>query len=258
MLDICVAQPSAEDECGRETSLWESPYSDHVIYNPISRGENTWIAHKDGSNAMELDGVSSATNAHWSSNGKWVVISSYASGAPGQELHFLVDINERTVQSLGLLTGHTLATTNYLRPQFSPDGRYLAYAATDNPDYELESEYGLFLLDMNTLETERLSDRFGPFQWDDAGQGLYVLDNAVYFEFAEDRLAPRKAALYHIDLSSRPIQETLLFDNIDFYPFGSSSIRHWAYSPEAQAIAYVGLRPGNEAKNEFGVLLLPP
>jgi hypothetical protein len=258
MLDICVAQPLAEDQCGRETSLWESPYSDHLIYNPISRGENTWMAHKDGSNAMELDGVTNAQNAHWSSDGKWVVISSYAYRAPGMEVHFLVDTNSKLVRPLEQLTGHTLTFVNFLRPQFSPSGQYLVYAATENPNYELESEYGLYLLDMNTLESERLTDRFGPFQWNADGQGLYVLDNAVYFEFAEDRLAPRKAALYHIDVSNRPAQESLLFDNIDFYPFGSSSMWHWAYSPEAQAIAYVGLQPGNEAENELGVLLLSP
>lgn len=254
-LGVCrPAEESSIDGCAGAPLLWESPFSDLVVYDPVSRGETAWIAHKDGSNATELEGVNLAQSAHWSSDGRWVVISTYAYRAPGMESHYLVDTNGLTIYRLDQLTGHTLEFVNYMRPEFSPDGRYLAYAATDNPDYKLEGDYGLFLLDLNTLQAEPLTDRFGPFQWKADSLGLFVLDNAVDFEFAEDILAPRKAALYHIDISSRPFQETLLFDEIDYYPNDSMSTWHWAYSPKAQAISMVGLRP----ENELGILLLAP
>lgn len=258
-LGVCADWPPEEtstDGCAGPPILYESPYGDRVIYNPISRGETTWMAHKNGSDVMRLEGVLGAPqNANWSSDGRWVIVSIYAYGTPGMEIHYLVNTNEGTVQQLDLLTGHLLTFVSYLRPQFSPDGRYLVYAATDNPDYELESEYGLYLMDMNTLQSERLSDRFGPFQWDTDSQGLVVLDNAVVFgSIMEGALAPRKAALFHLDISNKPFLETLLFDHIDFYPNDSPSLWHWAYSPENQAIAYVGLRP----ENELGILFLSP
>lgn len=254
-LGVCrPAEESSIDGCTGASLLWESPFSDLVVYDPVNRGEMAWIAHKDGSNAIELEGVNLAQSAHWSSDGRWVVMSTYAYRAPGMERHYLVDTNGLSIYRLNQLTGHTLEFVNYMRPQFSPDGRYLAYAATDNPDYKLEGDYGLFLLDLNTLQAEPLTDRFGPFQWEADSLGLFVLDNAVDFEFAEDMLAPHKAALYHIDISSRPFQETLLFDEIDYYPNDSMSTWHWAYSPRAQAISMVGLRP----ENELGMLLLAP
>lgn len=254
-LGICVPKPLEEDDCGREPIMWESPYGDRVVYNPISDGENTWMADKDGSNALQLIGVPGAQGTQWSSDGRWALVSTYAYRAPGMEVHYLVETDTGYVQPLESLTGHTITSGNFLRPQFSPDSRYLVYAATEDADYESLSGYGLYLMDLSTLESVRLSDLHGPFQWDADSQGLHVFDNAVAdFAPVGNRLTPRKAALYHIDLSSRPFQETLLFDQIDFYPNESPSAWHWAYSPELQAIAYTGLRP----ENELGILFLSP
>lgn len=253
-LGICTLEPVEENECGRVPLLWESPYGDRVIYNPVTRGENTWLAHKDGSNALELDEASSVVEVIWSSDSRWAVLASSGFGAPGMDLYYLLDLNTGDIVHLGLLTGYNPSFVNYIRPRFSPDGQYLVFAAAETAAEEVQSRYGLYLLDMSTLESERLTDRFGPFQWEANSQSLYVLDNAILFEYANDMLAPREAALYNINIVNRPFQETLLFDNINFFPQETPSAWHWAYSPEAQAIAMAGLQP----KNELGLLFLAP
>jgi hypothetical protein len=204
---------------------------------------------------MELESVFLTNNVQWSPDGRWAVISDYAYRAPGMEVHLLLDLTNTAVYALDALTGHDSEFVSYLRPKFSPDGRYMAYAATADPDIELESAYGLFIMDMATLKSEPLTDRFGPFQWSADSHGLYVFDNAVRIEYLsriEDTIAMRKAALYYIDISDKPFEERLLFDDIDFYPHQSSSIWYWAYSPEAQAISMVGLSP----ELELGILFL--
>lgn len=254
-LDVCLdTSLQLADNCTQSMPLWESSYSDFMVFKRVGQGETTWIAHKDGSGVTQLKGIESPQHVEWSPDGRWLVVSAYAYRAPGMEWHYLVDTEDYTTMLLDSLTEYELAYVNYIRPQFSPNGRYLAYAATDNPDYTLYSSYGLFLLDMSTLQSHRLTERFGPLQWNGNSQGLYVLDNAVDFEFAEDRLAQRVAVLYYIEFSGEIISETRLFDNINFYPSESPSAWHWAYSPEAQAISLVGLQP----RNELGILLLMP
>lgn len=257
-LSICLSPSSGLNNsqgCVNAQILFESPFSDLMIYAPAAGSESTWIAQKDGSGSLELKEIQGLpSGVHWASDGHWAVVSIYAYRAPGMELHYLVNTENYDVQLLDTLTGHNLRSVNYLRPLFSPNGRYLIYAATDSPDETNQDGYGLFMLDMSTLRTEKLSKRFGPYQWGHGSNEIYMLDNALVFEFAEDRLAPRKAALYYLDLSSRPIVETRLYDGIEFYPYESPSARHWAYSPEAQAIGMVGLQP----KNELGILFLAP
>lgn len=258
-LGLCTDRLPEEitsEGCAGSRFLDESPYGDHIVYNPIARGENTWMANKDGSNVMELDGVSSAQNAHWSSDGQWVLVSVYGYRAPGMEIHYLIDIEDGDIRELGALTGHTLTFVNFLRPQFSPDGRFLVYAATENQDLELESGYGLYLLDMKTLQSKRFTDHFGPFQWEADSQGLFVLDNATYpiVKLPGTPAPVRKSALYHVDISDGSFQESLLFGDIDYFPRNSPSAWHWAYSPEAHAISLVGLNP----ETELGILLLSP
>jgi hypothetical protein len=257
-LGVCSSQSPEEastDGCAGASMLWESPYGDRVVYTPADRGETILMARKDGSGVVDLEDIPGVpAHVQWTSDGRWLLISVYAYRAPGMEDHYLVDTDGRLVRPLEELTGHTLVFVNYLRPQFSPDGQYLVYAATDNPDHKVENDYGLFLLNLSTLQAEPLTERFGPFQWEANSQGLFVLDNAVIFEFAEDMDVPRKAALYQLDVPGRPSQETLLFDNIDYYPNDSMSSRHWGYSPEAQAISMVGLQP----EHELGILLLAP
>lgn len=252
-LGVCT-QDEDSDDCDGAPRLWESPFGDWVIYHPVGLGEEAWIASKNGTNATALEGVYLPQNVSWSSDGRWAIVSGYAYRAPGMEVHYLVDIVDKSAQMLDLLTGHTLTYVNYQRPRFSPDSRYVVYAATDDPNYELEDSYSLYLLELSNLQAELLTSRFGPFQWNDEGSGLFVLDGAVVFEFSEDILAQRQAELYYIDLSNRPFEETLLFGNIDFHPHDSPSAWHWSYSPEVQAIAMVGL----SSKNELGILFLLP
>lgn len=253
VLGVCANDEHGSD-CDGAQWLWESPYGNWVIYDPVSRGEEAWIAGKDGTNATPLEGVYFPQSVSWSSDGRWAIVSGYAYRAPGMEVHYLVNIMDKSAQMLELITGHTLTYVNYQRPRFSPDSRYVIYAATADPNYELEDSYSLYLLELSNLQAELLTNRFGPFQWDDEGSGLFVLDGAVVFEFSEDRLAQRQAALYYIDVSNRPIEETILFANIDFHPQDSPSAWHWSLSPESQAIAMVGL----SSKNELGILFLSP
>lgn len=253
VLGLCVQDEDGAG-CNDTPRLWESPYGDWVIYVPVGQGEEAWIAGKDGANATLLAAVYLPQDVSWSADGRWAIVSGYAYRAPGMEVHYLVDLAARSAQALGQLTGHTLEFVNYQRPVFSPDSRYVVYAATDNVDHTLEENYGLFLLDLSRLQAGLLSRRFGPFQWQASGDGLYVLDDAVNFEFAEDMSARRTAALYAIDISRRPAIETLLDANIDFYPQDTLSAWHWAYSPEAQAIAMVGFSP----RHELGILVLGP
>lgn len=262
LLGVCPEGQPDEDNCDCAI-LFESPYGDQVVFTPVNRGETTFLAHKDSSNIVYLEDIRGMpSNVQWSPDGQWILISVYAYRAPGMEVHYLVDTNGQNVWKLDDLTGHTLEYVNFLRPQFSPDSRYLAYAATDNADYKLESEYGIFLLDLSTLVAEALTEQFGPFQWQADSQGLYVLDNAVVFEFGQgtvveqlrQMLAKRSAALYYVDLIADPIEEKLIADNIDYYPYDDISAWLWAYSPEAQAVSMVGLRP----ESELGILLLSP
>lgn len=255
-LGACIDQTgvSRDEGCTGSTLLWESPYSNLMIYEPIDRGEAAWLARKDGTDAMRLEDVNLPQSVSWSVDGRWAVVSCYAYRAPGMEVHYLVDLQTGSVEPLDELADEMLTFVNYLRPRFSPDSRFLVYAATDNVDYEVEAGYGLFLLDMQTLDTRQLTDLFGLFQWEENSWGLYVLDNAITFEFAPDILAPRHAGLYHIDISENVSHEEILFDDIAYYPTDSRSSWHWAYSPEVQGISLVGLQP----RNELGILLLRP
>jgi hypothetical protein len=257
-LGVCADWPPEEtstDGCAGAPTLYESPYDDRVIYSPAGMAERTWMAHKDGSKIIELENIiGRPQSVTWSPDRRWAVLSVYGYRAPGMEIHYLVDIDKGTVQDLGLLTGDLLTFVSFLRPQFSPDSRHLVYGATRNKNYKIEEDYGLFILDLDTLQSEPLSDRFGPFQWDADSQGIYVLDNAIVYEFAENQSEPRKAILYHLDFSGGVARELLLAENIDFYPRDTASLWQWSYSPELQAISMVGLQP----EDELGILFLAP
>jgi hypothetical protein len=105
-----------------------------------------------------------------------------------------------------------------------------------------------------------VSEHFGFFQWAGEGNGIYILDEAVYPIASDEEylstgeLAKRSASLYYADLTKFPPQDYLIAGNIFYYPQNSAGTWLWTYSPTTQAIAYVGFQDNEE----LGILLLNP
>ncbi|MBP6472819.1 MAG: hypothetical protein KA773_20390, partial [Chloroflexi bacterium] len=130
----------------------------------------------------------------------------------------------------------------------------LAYVGSTVYDSFEASDYHLYLLDLENLESHLLSNRIGLFQWSADGSGLYVLDNGLFpMNPYEDTTEMRKTELYFIDVTTRPGEENIIATDIPYYPNNSSGTWLWGYSSSAQALAYVGYE-----RLEFGILLLAP
>jgi Tol biopolymer transport system component len=255
-LGLC---PLANDEstdialCPAYSILIESPVSDQIVFSPLAYREETWLSNKDGSNSQKLDIPGSPVYVDWSGDGRWLIIGIGSFGLPGQRLYFLVSSDGSVMERFDQLTGRYSLHVSGLFPKFSPDGTLLAYVGAQNPETYVESDYKLYSLDLDSFESKLISDRFGPFQWAENGSGLYVLEKGV-FPVTDNPLDfdARYATLYYVNLAQEKLQESELTRNILYYPKNNSSAWLWSYSPSSNAIAYVGLQPGEE----LGVLLL--
>jgi hypothetical protein len=242
------------EACAATSSLFESPVTDRIVFSPLSaavEGGELWLANKDGSDAQKM-GDFAPTYVHWSPEESWLVVGRHIPALPGQEEDYLVAADGSYLQQLSEITGHDDFQINGLFPEFSPDGRSLAYVGSETPMSLNENDYNLYLLDLDTLESRLISERFGMFQWAADGQGLYVLDGAVFFP-GENVFNTREVSLYYIDLSQNVSSESLIANLITYHPDNSYGTWNWAYSPDTQAIAYVGFKP-----NELGILVVTP
>ncbi|MCB0033474.1 MAG: PEGA domain-containing protein [Anaerolineales bacterium] len=245
-------------ECEELTAVFESKEHGFVVYSPLSPEDTSsdegglWIARLDGSNARKLSDFEPAY-VNWSSDGQWFVTGERFAGLPGQAIHYLARTDGTFFKSLQNITGIDSFYVNGLFPQFSPDGQMLLYPGTKIIESLNAEDYGLFKLDLNTLEHDLITDRFGLFQWASDGRGVYVLDEAFTpFDVSLLRTA-REASLYFIDIVHVNLsQEYSIASNIPYYPHTFYGSWNWAYSPTSHAIAYVGYKENNE----LGVLSL--
>lgn len=257
-LDLCpTEQESLETrpDCPDRSILLESPTSERIVFSHLSGGD-TWLGNIDGTNLIKLETlVNTASHAQWSPDGRWLLISVHFPGMPGQMTHYLVRADGSFETEFSALTGHDLFRLNGLFPQFSPDGTKLAYVGSTVYESFDESDYHLYLLDLDSLESHLVSDRIGLFQWSADGQGLYVLNGGLNpVDPYEDSSGERKVELYYVGVTTPPGEERIIATDISYYPPNSSGTWLWGYSPIAQALAYVG----HEGIEEFGVLLLAP
>jgi hypothetical protein len=228
------------------TTLQETPTSNRILYSSIETGiidNNTWLANIDGSDSIFLDDIGSPEDVIWSSDGQWLLTGHYW-GVDSSHLYYLVSSDGTFVENLETLTGTSHYRLQGPRPTFSPDGKKLAFVGIETngkrlpvEQLDLEEAYNIYLLDLNSMELEVVSQRFGLLQWSQDGDGLYVLDGAANTSShtGEYILAGiQYASLYYIDLTDETYPEQKLASDIPIYlPY----IRAWAYSPETNAIA---------------------
>lgn len=233
------------------SNLSESPTSNRIVFTSevLDSKVYTWLADIDGSNLIPLDILDSPQDVMWSSNGQWLLIGIYW-GTDNSNLYYLVSSDGTFIANLEELTSTSHFRVQGPKPAFSPDGQKLAFVGIEtggepwngqpwSPEkLDQEEAYNLYVLDLNTLEYERVSSRFGVFQWSGDGNGLYILDGAAntvlgYVKYLDLGLGVRYAELYYIDLTQETYPEQKLAEDIPIdIPYGE-----WAYSPEARAMA---------------------
>lgn len=247
MLSLCTFRKSGDESaelCPGYSTLVESPFSEQIVFAPITTGDGeTWLANANGSQAIRIEDDNGFPLApgyvNWSGDDRWLIVGNYAYLLPKNQILYLIATDGSFVQGLEQITGYGLTHVNGLYPRFSPDGQFLTYVATETRDSADPDGYKLFLLNLNTLESTLITERVGLFQWASSGQGLYVLDGAVFPPEASESPGQLMTKLYYIDLTQTPPEEQLLATDIPYFP-QSDSTWLWAYSEIAHAIAYAG------------------
>lgn len=252
-LNLCSLEESGSGECEGDLNLFESPFSNRIVFSPASGEDELWIANTDGLDVQKIADFT-PTYVDWSSDGRWFVTGRHFPGLPGQNTHYLIAADGTFVKELTQITGHDQFLLNGLFPKFSPKGNKLAYIGSEIYESFEESDYNLYILNLDTMQSQLVNERIGLFQWQTDGQGIYVLDGALFPVNPQETPTERQVALYRLDLNQDPIQEHLLEDGIPYHPQSTWGAWLWAYSPPAQAVAYVGF--GSE--QELGILLLHP
>ncbi len=260
-LNLCPADQGTWNEvCPGRFKLLESPTNNYIVFTPLTTGDgDTWLASIDGSNPQKLEEVvASASYADWSQADKWLVVGVQFPGMPGQYTHYLVTTDSAVVSALYSITQVDNFFVSGLFPEFSPNGKQLAFVGS--PVYESfnEEDYVLHVLELETLESRAVSNKFGMFQWDRGGTGIYIFDHAVLpilpVEDYDNLFDLREASLYFVALSKDTPVERLVASAVPFYPTTDTGSWLWSYSPEANAIAYVGYNQ----ENDLGILFLTP
>ena len=225
-------------------TLWESPTSNRIVFSSgaIDGDANTWLADKDGSNVIYLDQLRASPEiVMWSSNGLWLLIGQYNGVS---NTYYLVSIDGAFVESLEQLTETSHWRVEKTAPQFSPDGEKVAFVGIETNGRQLtpeqledEEAYNLYILDLNSMDHQLVSPRFGVLQWATDGKGLYILDgsaNTVGNSFAHGNRGVLYAELYYIDLALKGYPEQKLAGDIPLYlPYPG----RWTYSPETRIMA---------------------
>jgi hypothetical protein len=264
-LGVCsVPLPNAPYACS--PYLYESPAGEQILFasNTIETQNHLWLAYQDGSHLIPLHGLKDfPQEVIWSGNEVWLLVGFYW-GTDSSSAYFLVAADGTFIEDLGVLTSSSHFRVQGPKPQFSPDGQKLAFVATQEvcprlPCAALDEEdnYHLYILDLVTMESQMVSQRFGLFQWAADGTGLYVLDgaantagNSVSYILRNE---PRLADFYYIDLTQTGYPEHQLANGIPVYlPYTGA----WAYSPEAQAMA--GTFGLDDLGRVFSILFFEP
>lgn len=252
-LNLCPideAQWDSDTACWRLSSLFESPYSDHIIFQPIpeENGEfgdgELWIARRDGSNVQKLAEFT-PSYVRWSSDGQWLLTSQHFPGLPGQETHYLAKTDGSFIERLNQLSGTDHFLINGLFPEFSPDSSRVAFLGSTISESFNEDDYHLYVLNLETLDSQLVSDRVGLFQWDDDSQGIYVFDKGHYPIDPTKPVGIQQGNLYFIDLNGLS-EEILLATNLPYYPLNSFGTWLWTFSIQNKAIAYIGFQENEE------------
>ena len=254
-LNLCSRQETKQTPCGGYSILIESMEADQIVFTPVTTGEgSTWLANLDGSNIIQVEEIESApAYAKWSSDGNWLIIGTFTPLTVGGYEHYLVASDGSFVSKIGEMTNTNYKLVTGIFPEFSPDGRKVAFVGTENEDIQDEESYNLYVLDLDTFQIQTSGNRFGLFQWTPDSDGLYILDNAVFpLKMDEHLWEKRISSLYFINVTGNSPIEHIIADNIVYYPKNGLGTWLWAYSPRNNAIAGGFLTP----QEELGILFL--
>lgn len=260
MLNLCPFSQGGvanADNCGATSVLYESSVSDIMVFSPPiifgQVGEELWLANTNGTNSMKIADFQ-PSYARWSNDGKWLIIGTHLPAMLGQQIHYLISTDGSFVQPLSQITNHDSVQINGIYPEFSPDGRKLAYIGTAVFGSLDENDYGIYFLDLESFETTLLTEKFGLFQWEPNGNGLYILDGLGVLALPSTTNGPSEiqsdTSLVYLDLSTETPIEYLIARGISYH--NQNSYIYWAVSPGKRAIASTGFQAGNE----LGILLL--
>ncbi|MBK8987128.1 MAG: hypothetical protein IPM39_13795 [Chloroflexi bacterium] len=258
-LNLCPTKQEpleTQPDCSGHSILLESSTRDRIIFSPLSsNGGDTWLGNINGTDLVKLETpVDTPSHAQWSSDGRWILLSVHFPGMPGQMTHYLVRADGSYETEFSALTGHDLFRLNGLFPQFSPDGTRLAYIGSTVYESFDKNNYHLFVLALESLESQQISDHIGLFQWSANSSGLYVLDGGYYpVDPYGEPTNMQEVTLYHIDTASESGNETIIAAQIPYYPSNSYGAWLGGYSPSIRALAYVGYD-----RQSFGILMFSP
>lgn len=259
-LEICPLNHLAWDgpaSCSDLSFLFENRENNLILYSPLrledfpSIDGELWIANTDGTGTQKLADFAPAY-AHWSSDGQWLTTGMAFAGLPGQAIHYLIKTDGTFVERLQDIIGVDSFYLNGLFPQFSPDGQKLLLAGSMVPDSRRIENYGLYVLDLNSLELQLVTQKFGLFQWEPNGNGIYVLDGAFTPFDALEIGSLRTTDLYYVEIGTHIIQEHMIASGIPYYSPTNYGSWNWAYSPTSQTMIFVGY----SENNELGILQL--
>lgn len=127
-------------------------------------------------------------------------------------------------------------------PQYSPDGKYIAYRMQKVPGYESD-RFRLALYDRNartkTVLTEGFDNWVDDYQWSSDGKSIYFLGEETGYE-----------PLFRIDLKTQTIKKVIADRAISGFDIDAKGNAYYTYSTTGKPIALYETRLGKKSKEQ--------
>jgi Tol biopolymer transport system component len=244
-------------ECDWPSYLSEAPSGTQFVYAPgdiASTAGNyripdfkLWRADINGKNQAFLGDVGEAMAVDWSPREDWILIHTNTYDVPDEHI---AKTDGSFFARLADLIKPTLEYPTGLIPRFSPDSEKLVVIGGAPGS----TDYATWIIDIDSWNANRVSERAGLIHWSADLRYLYILDQEPYLMSTwQHRDDAFEFNLYRVDLTSAPPREELLAERLPWQRTGSpANDAVWAVSPDGAKIAYAGL---NE-DGMFGIVSL--
>jgi len=189
-------------------------------YDRVRR--EVWVSLYDGTQARKVFAELGGSFGGWFTDGR-MLVSSRLVEPEILQVYWVLSLNaDEQVERVELGRGGRLR-----EPSISPDGRYMVYLSSFNPD---PGQDGLWLFDTRNNEQRRL-EVFGAFQWRN-GTRLLVIP----LDYGQP-----SHRLLQVDASSGAVQD-LTDPAVTSFKISAGD---WAVSPDGNKIVFVSADDGN-------------